>query len=77
LVAGGHLTDNPLESVYSSVVPLRGVRLVVFIAELNGLEVWCTDVGNAYLESYTKENVYIIGGPEFTPFRMGRTCPLY
>jgi Reverse transcriptase (RNA-dependent DNA polymerase) len=41
---------------------------VVFIAELNGLEVWCTDVGNAYLESYTKEKVYIIGGPEFTPF---------
>jgi hypothetical protein len=37
LVAGGHLTDNPLESVYSSVIPLRGVRLEVFIAELNGL----------------------------------------
>jgi Reverse transcriptase (RNA-dependent DNA polymerase) len=68
LVAGGHLTDNPLESVYSSVVPLRGVRLVVFIAELNGLEVWCTDVGNAYLESYTKEKVYIIGGPKFASF---------
>ena len=30
LVAGGHLTDTPIDSVYSSVVSLRGLRLVVF-----------------------------------------------
>ena len=65
LVAGGHLTDTPIDSVYSSVVSLRGIRILTFIAELNDLEVWCTDVGNAYLESYTKEKVYIIAGPEF------------
>ena len=35
LVAGGHLTDIPIDSVYSSVVSLRGLRLVVFLAELN------------------------------------------
>ena len=64
IVAGGHLTDTPLESVYSGVVSLRGVRLVLFLAELNGLEVYQSDVGNAYLESYTKEKVYVIGGPE-------------
>ena len=63
-VAGGHLTDTPVESVYSGVVSLRGVRLVIFLAELNGLQVYQTDVGNAYLEAYTKEKVYIIGGPE-------------
>jgi hypothetical protein len=38
LVAGGHLTDPPLDSVYSGVVSLRGFRLVLFLAELNGLE---------------------------------------
>ena len=65
LVAGGHLTGPPLESVYSGVVSLRGLRLVLFIAELNGLEIWSTDVGNAYLEAETREKVYIIGGPEF------------
>ena len=65
LVAGGHLTDTPVESVYSSVVSLKGLRLVVFLAELNGLEVWSTDIGNAYLEVKTKEKVYIIAGPEF------------
>ena len=26
---------------------------------------WAADVGNAYLESYTKEKVYIVAGPEF------------
>jgi Reverse transcriptase (RNA-dependent DNA polymerase) len=42
--------------------------MVIFIAELNGLQVWSTDVGNAYLESYTQEKVYTIGGPEFESF---------
>jgi hypothetical protein len=65
LVADGHLTDIPLESVYSGVVSLRGIRLVIFLAELNGLETWSTDIGNAYLESYTKEKVGIKAGPEF------------
>jgi hypothetical protein len=58
-------TDLPLESVYSGVVTLRGLRLVVFLAELNGLELWTTDIGNAYLEAETKEKVYIIAGSEF------------
>ena len=65
LVAGGHLTDTPIDSVYSSVVSLRGIRLLTFIAELNGCDTWATDIGNAYLESYTQEKVFIIAGPEF------------
>jgi len=64
-VAGGHLTETPIDSVYSSVVSLRGVRLLAFIGELNGLKIWSTDIGNAYLETHTKEKVYIIAGPEF------------
>ena len=65
LVADGHLTDIPLESVYSGVVSLQGLRLVLFLAKLNQLETWATDIGNAYLEAETKEKVYIIAGPEF------------
>jgi Reverse transcriptase (RNA-dependent DNA polymerase) len=65
LVADGHLTEIPLESVYSSVVSLRGFRLALFLAELNKLETWATDIGNAYLEAHTAEKLYIIGGPEF------------
>ena len=65
LVADGNLTEVPLSSVCSDVVSLRGIRLVLFLAELNGLQSWGTDVGNAYFESNTKEKVCIIVGPEF------------
>jgi Reverse transcriptase (RNA-dependent DNA polymerase) len=65
LVADGHLTDIPLNSVYSGVMSLQGFRLVLFLAELNNLQLWATDIGNAYLETYTTEKVYIIAGPEF------------
>ena len=40
LCAGGHLTDVPLDSVYSGVVSLRSLRMVIFLAELNQLELW-------------------------------------
>ena len=65
LVADGHLTDLPSESVYSGVVSLRGLHIFLFIAELNCLPVWATDVGSAYLEAFTNEKVCIIAGPEF------------
>jgi hypothetical protein len=65
MVADGHLTDIPLESVYSSVVSLRGLRIVTFLSELNGLDLWATDISNAYLEAFTMEQNYIVAGPEF------------
>ena len=65
LVAGGHLTDAPTDSIYSGVVSLKGIRLVTFLAELNLLSTWTTDIENAYLEAKTKEKVYIVAGPEF------------
>ena len=65
LVAGGHLTSTPIDSVYSGVVSIRSLRIVIFLAELNGLELLQADVGNAYLEAKTKEKVYIIAGSEF------------
>jgi hypothetical protein len=65
MVADGHLTDIPLESVYSGVVSLCGLRIITFLAELNGLDLWATDIGNAYLEAFTMERNYIVAGPEF------------
>jgi hypothetical protein len=47
MVANGHLTDIPLESIYSGVVSLRGLRIVTFLSELNGLVLWATDIRNA------------------------------
>ena len=54
MVTDGHLTDVPLDNVYSGVVNLHGLRLVLFLAELNGLDTCATDIGNAYLEADTK-----------------------
>ncbi len=65
LVAGGHLTDPPKDSVHSGVISLRRLHLVALFAEFNGLQFWAADVGNAYLEALTKEKVYIIAGPKF------------
>lgn len=76
LVADGHLTDVPSDSVYSGVVSLRGLRTVLFLAELNGLPIWSTDIGNAYLEAMTSERVCIVTGPEFGPLK-GHTLVIY
>ena len=65
LVADGHLTEVPLESIYLGVISLRGLHLIIFLAELNQLELCATDIGNAYLKAETKEKLYIITGPEF------------
>ena len=65
MVAGGHLTPDDKEMSYSGVVSLRSIRLALLIGELNGLSPMVGDVGNAYLEAYTKEKVYFIAGPEF------------
>ncbi|CAJ1953823.1 unnamed protein product [Cylindrotheca closterium] len=69
LIADGHLTDVPLDSVYSGVVSIQGLKMMIFLAELNGLELWATDIGNAYLKAYTKEKVASIAGPEFGPLQ--------
>ena len=65
LVADGHLTKEPVESIYSGVVSLRSLRMVVFLSQLNNLEIWGADVGNAYHEAYTDEKLCIMAGPEF------------
>ena len=36
----------------------------MFLAKLNNLEVWGAHIGNAYLESKTKEKLFIVAGPD-------------
>ena len=64
-VADGHLTPEPVESDYSGVVSLRNLKLVIFLGQLNNVELWGADIGNAYLEAPTEEKLYIVAGPEF------------
>ena len=37
----------------------------MLLSELNQLEIWGIDIGNAYLEAHTKEKLFILAGPEF------------
>lgn len=67
MASTGHLTDVPNGSGYSSAVSLRGLCMLLFIAELNGIDVWGIDISNAYLEALTSEFVCIIAGPELGP----------
>ena len=43
----------------------------MFLAELNGLKLWNTDIQSAYLNAYTTEPVLIVAGPEFGEKREG------
>ena len=46
---------DPIDSIYSGVVSTRSLRLSIFLAKLNNMEVWGADIGNAYLvEATTK-----------------------
>jgi hypothetical protein len=64
-VAGGHMTDPPQDSVYSSVVTRESVRIMFTIAAMNDLDLLAGDVQNAYINAKTAEKVYTIAGPEF------------
>ena len=64
LVAGGHLTPDPIDSIYSGVVSTKSLRLSIFLAKLNSMNVWGADIGNVYLEATAKEKLYIVAGPE-------------
>ena len=64
LVADGQLTPEPIENIYSGVVS-RNLRLVIFLGKLNHLNLWGDDIGNAYLEAFTDEKLYIVAGSEF------------
>jgi hypothetical protein len=51
---------------------MTSIRLLNVIAKAQGLECLAGDVGNAYLNAYTKEKVYVRCGLEFGPTMMGR-----
>ena len=48
------------------------VRLGFTLGDLNGLKCCAGDVGNAFLNGYTKEKIYIVVGPEFDHALAGR-----
>ena len=64
LVAGGHQTDPPKESTYSSVVSRDSIRIAFTLAALSDLDVLSADVQGAYLNATMKEKVYMTAASE-------------
>ena len=72
LVAGGHMTDPSSEEILLEVVSLKSVRICIVVAKLNGLDVIAGNVGNAFLNGYTKKCVLFITRCEFPPRMRGK-----
>lgn len=65
LVAGGHTTEVPACTTYSSVVSRDSVRIALTIAALNDLKILACGIQNSYLVANCKERIYTVAGPEF------------
>jgi hypothetical protein len=76
LVACCHLSEPNIDSVYSGLVSLQGIRLITLLWQLNKLELCDAEIGYAYLEATIKEKACIIGGPEFGALK-GHTLVVY
>ena len=58
LVAAGNLTPDPIDSIYSGVVSTRSLRLSIFLAKLNNMEVWGADIGDDPIKRPQQKNRY-------------------
>lgn len=52
-VTDGHLTDIPVDSVYSDLASLRRLRIKLFLVKPNKLDICASDISNANLEAKT------------------------
>eukprot|EP00957_Ditylum_brightwellii_P063259 4801100-Ditylum_brightwellii.AAC.1 len=72
LVEGGHLVELLDNKVYSSTVKGICVKILHAIAHYNKLDVLCRDIGNAFVNAYTTEQMYAIAGLEFGEMLRGK-----
>ena len=59
------MTKAPATLTYASVVSRETVRIALTIAALNGLQVKCGDVMNAYIQAPVTEKIWTTLGKEF------------
>ena len=65
LVASGHLTPDPVNSIYAGVVSRETVQIALTYAALHGIDLWAAHVFNAFVQVPTTEKYHIECGPEF------------
>jgi len=62
----GHCTDPPKSTTYSSVISQESVRVALFLAAHNNMDVCLTNIGT-YLTTPTMEQCYVVAGDKFRP----------
>ena len=65
LVIGGHVVDYSGHDFYASTMKSVLARTLMTITASNNLDVMTGDIGNAYLNVNTQENIYTREGTEF------------
>lgn len=74
-VLDGHLTETPdTISTYAGVVSRESIRIALTYAALNKLDVWASDIRNAYIQAPSSRKDYIICGPEFGLENVGKVA---
>ena len=65
LVIGVHIVNSFVHKVYASTMNSVSARILMTISAANNLYIMTGDIGNAYLNSNTQENIYTRAGTEF------------
>jgi hypothetical protein len=65
LVARGHVTKAPATLTYASVMSQETVQIALLLAVLNDIDIWATDVLNAYITVPCREKIWTTLGKEF------------
>ena len=58
LVAGGHATKAPATLTYTSVMSRETVCIALLLAALNDINIWATDVLNAYITAPCHKKIW-------------------
>ena len=67
MVPAGNMTGPNIDTYYSSVISLRSMHTIIFLAELNDIKIFTGDISNAYLTACTTEKIVFDSIPYFSP----------
>ena len=68
MVASDNMTEPNLYTYYSSVISLCSMWTILFLDELDNINICTGDIINDYITACTTEKIFFNAGPEFTPF---------
>ena len=60
-----YLVNSSIHKVYAITMKYVSARILMKVTATNNLDVMTGDIGNAYLNTNTQENIYTRAGTEF------------